>query len=203
MSFSWFGIGGARKDQQKQESSTSAPSTDDPFPTSASASTSSYSNSSAPPEETVQSMLSGMKLDPSTLHPFPGGQQGTVDYMFIDDVPFGTTPAPHPTGSFGPLPMRTNSDKLLYGTGTAYLIGLSSGGTYGFFKGLRNPNATNMKLRINSVLNSCTRFGPWAGNSMGVLSECCCRFLEWPVTWIPGVLIMPNKNDRSHDVDHD
>jgi hypothetical protein len=38
-----------------------------------------------------------------------------IEYLFIEDNPF--IKAPRPTGSFGPLPMRTNSDKLLYGTG--------------------------------------------------------------------------------------
>ncbi|TPX31084.1 hypothetical protein SmJEL517_g05505 [Synchytrium microbalum] len=159
MSFNFFGFGGSSKKQETAPEPAATPIQH----------TNASTTSTLPPEETVQSMLSGMKFDPTTLHPVAGAQGG-VDYMFIDDVPFGQKAPPHPTGSFGPLPMRTNSDKMLYGTGTAYLLGLSSGGAYGFFRGLRNPNATTMKLRVNSVLNSCTRYGPWAGNSLGVMS---------------------------------
>jgi import inner membrane translocase subunit TIM23 len=65
--------------------------------------------------------------------------------------------------------MRTDGDKMLYGTGTAYMGGLLTGGTYGFVKGLQHPNATTFKLKINSVLNMCTRYGPWAGNNSGVM----------------------------------
>ena len=35
----------------------------------------------------------------------------------------GLGPKEHPRGSFGPFPMRTNYDKLLYGTGIAYVTG--------------------------------------------------------------------------------
>lgn len=99
-----------------------------------------------------------------------------LDYFFVDDQAAGmaplTTPVAHPTGSLGPLPMRTNSDKFLYGTGAAYVSGVTLGGLYGAYRGMRNRAIRNspFKLKLNAVLNSTTRYGPWLGNSWGMLT---------------------------------
>ena len=45
-----------------------------------------------------------------------------IEYLFIRENPFLPVPEVK-TGTFGPLPMRTNSDKLQYGTGSMYLLG--------------------------------------------------------------------------------
>jgi hypothetical protein len=47
--------------------------------------------------------------------------------------------------------------------------GITAGSVWGFWEGLRHPDGTTGRLRINSVLNSVTRRGPFLGNSMGVL----------------------------------
>ena len=47
--------------------------------------------------------------------------------------------------------------------------GMTSGGVWGFVEGLRHPDGTTARLRINSVLNGVTRRGPFLGNSLGVL----------------------------------
>jgi len=48
--------------------------------------------------------------------------------------------------------------------------GLCGGGLYGFIKGWTKPQPVlNYKLRLNRALNLSTKYGPWAGNSMGVL----------------------------------
>jgi len=49
---------------------------------------------------------------------------------------------------------------------------------WGFWEGLRHPDGTTGRLRINSVLNSMTRRGPFLGNSMGVLGTRC-----WASAW--------------------
>ncbi|KAI9028633.1 Tim17/Tim22/Tim23/Pmp24 family-domain-containing protein [Hyaloraphidium curvatum] len=139
-------------------------------------SSSSSNGQSAPPPfspETVSSMLGNVKFDPSTYRPvLPPQNNDNLEYLYVDDaLPFPTNaPVHHPSGSWGPLPMRTDGDKMLYGTGTAYMLGLSSGGLYGFVRGLQHPMATTFKLKINSVLNLCTRYGPWAGNHAGILA---------------------------------
>ena len=66
--------------------------------------------------------------------------------------------------------MRTNYDKLLYGVGTAYMLGLGSGGAYGVYRGLKTAQVPNFKIRFNSIINQTTRYGPWAANSMGILT---------------------------------
>ena len=52
------------------------------------------------------------------------------------------------------------------------------GGAWGFKEGFSRPlgNNTSFKLRLNSVLNGCTRRGTFVGNSLGVLGE---SFLPW------------------------
>jgi len=69
------------------------------------------------------------------------------------------------------LPSRGWSDDLCYGTGTVYLTALVTGGTWGLIEGLnRAPASAPPKLRLNSVLNSVTRRGPFLGNSAGVVA---------------------------------
>ena len=65
---------------------------------------------------------------------------------------------------------RSWGEKMLYRTGVSYLTGISIGGSWGFYEGLTNPNGRTLKLRWNSVLNSCTRRGPFLANSLGVLA---------------------------------
>jgi len=51
------------------------------------------------------------------------------------------------------------------------LLGLSVGGAYGFYEGLRSSPSPALKIRLNTVLNSMTRRGPFIGNSAGVLGK--------------------------------
>lgn len=55
----------------------------------------------------------------------------------------------------------------------SYMItGLATGGIWGLYEGLRQPiNSQSSKLRLNTVLNACTRRGPLVGNSAGVASK--------------------------------
>ncbi|KAJ1553915.1 Mitochondrial import inner membrane translocase subunit tim23 [Cladochytrium tenue] len=130
--------------------------------------------------ETFQSMISPVfPQAPSTesllsqLHPLPDDDKG-IQYLFINDNPLApAVPGVKkqiPKGRFGPIPMRSNYDKLLYGTGIAYVSGLVAGGTYGAVRGYRIAQGTSYKIRSNSLLNGATRYGPWAANSLGVLT---------------------------------
>eukprot|EP00123_Amoebidium_parasiticum_P003322 comp14619_c0_seq1/m.10911 comp14619_c0_seq1/g.10911 ORF comp14619_c0_seq1/g.10911 comp14619_c0_seq1/m.10911 type:complete len:202 (-) comp14619_c0_seq1:546-1151(-) len=65
---------------------------------------------------------------------------------------------------------RSWGDKVFYGTGAAYMIGSAAGGVWGVAEGLKNPEAITRRLKINSVLNSVTRRGPFVGNFAGVLA---------------------------------
>ena len=70
-------------------------------------------------------------------------------------------------------------------------IGLSFGGLWGLAEGTRGPNS-NVKLRINTVLNSVTRRGPLVGNSCGILGSYIIQaslFITWSlliltVSWL-------------------
>lgn len=54
-----------------------------------------------------------------------------------------------------------------------------AGGTWGLWEGLRRPEGSTAKLRLNSVLNGCTRRGPFLGNTGAVLGkEECERIRE-------------------------
>lgn len=103
--------------------------------------------------------------DPTRLHPLAQlGDQ--LDYLVLDDAKKNELP-----GAGTAIPSRGFSDDLCYGTGTMYLSGLALGGLWGVSEGARRPLAvSNMRLRINSILNSVTRRGTFIGNSAGVLA---------------------------------
>lgn len=65
---------------------------------------------------------------------------------------------------------RSNSQKLLYNTGTLYLAGILGGGAYGITEGLRNAPSHKFKIRLNSVLNASGKRGSRSGNALGVLA---------------------------------
>jgi hypothetical protein len=94
-----------------------------------------------------------------------------IEYVYLDEHPFMPRTEPRPTGSFGPFPMRTNYDKLLYGSGIAYISGLSYGGIYGSIRGLQTAKVPKFNVRVNMILNQITRYGPWAANSMAMMSN--------------------------------
>lgn len=115
----------------------------------------------------VSSFLSDAAIpDPSQLHPLAGLNQDTLDYLSLEDSALDELP-----GSRSALPSRGWSDDLCYGTGTTYLAALTTGGTWGLIEGLnKSPASAPPKLRLNGVLNSVTRRGPFLGNSAGVVA---------------------------------
>ena len=104
--------------------------------------------------------------DPGQLHPLAGLNQDTLDYLVLEESELDQRP-----GSQSILPSRGWSDDLCYGTGTTYVAGLSIGGAWGLAEGLhRTPVTAPPKIRLNAVLNSVTRRGPFLGNSAGVVA---------------------------------
>lgn len=124
----------------------------------------------------------------------PEEEEEEIEFVFIQENPMQRIlDKDRPRGSFlGIFPMRTGYDKIWYGTGIAYfsgnylelflinyisfsLLGLAYGGIYGTYRGLVTaPNAL-FKVRMNSIINQTTRYGPWAANSLGVLA------LSWAI----------------------
>lgn len=115
----------------------------------------------------VSSFLGTPSLpDPSRLHPLAGLDEDTLDYITLEESVLSDLP-----GSRSALPSRGWSDDLCYGTGVTYLTALSIGGAWGLAEGInRLPPSAPPKLRLNSILNSVTRRGPFLGNSAGVLA---------------------------------
>ncbi|RVX72447.1 hypothetical protein B0A52_03635 [Exophiala mesophila] len=115
----------------------------------------------------VSSFLGSASLpDASQLHPLAGLNQQTLDYLSLDESQLSDLP-----GGRSILPSRGWSDDLCYGTGVTYLTALTIGGTWGLIEGLnRVPASAPPKLRLNGVLNSITRRGPFLGNSAGVVA---------------------------------
>lgn len=54
--------------------------------------------------------------------------------------------------------------------GMAYLMGIGGGGMYGFRQGLAATPSNRFRVKLNSVLNHCGRYGSRAGNTLGVFS---------------------------------
>ncbi len=153
---------------RKSPSSPSA-SSSKPSNTLSSKSPSTYTPAPFDPSsaQDVSSFLGSASLpDASQLHPLAGLNQQTLDYLSLDESTLSDLP-----GSRSALPSRGWSDDLCYGTGVTYLTALTIGGTWGLVEGLnRAPASAPPKLRLNSVLNSMTRRGPFLGNSAGVVA---------------------------------
>ncbi|KAJ3117609.1 Mitochondrial import inner membrane translocase subunit tim23 [Phlyctochytrium bullatum] len=121
-------------------------------------------------EQSFQQMIAGAPLDKVASRIHPKLPDDEIEYVFIDENPFALKKTDRPSGSFGPFPMRTGYDKVNYGTGMAYLFGLTAGGLYGAVRGLQIAPGNSSKIRMNSLMNTSTRYGPWAANSLGILS---------------------------------
>ncbi|EJT51130.1 import inner membrane translocase subunit [Trichosporon asahii var. asahii CBS 2479] len=106
-------------------------------------------------------------FDASKLHPM-ANLGDNLDFLNLDEDKLTDM-----EGAESVLPSRGWTDDLCVGTGTTYLTGLLTGGAWGMKEGLSRPLGPNpsMRLRLNSVLNSCTRRGSFTGNSLGVLDS--------------------------------
>jgi import inner membrane translocase subunit TIM23 len=107
-------------------------------------STTSHIESGAP----LPSFTTNINL--STIAPAYGIQSSqTPDYLDYDQKGRGIVST-----------MFTNS-------GISYLGGVMVGGVYGLQEGLRNTPSSRWKVKLNSVLNHCGRYGSQVGNMMG------------------------------------
>lgn len=154
----WNAFTGGNKPahQQQQSQSHSQPTTQEP------------AHFSYDPTEGqgVESFLqSSTFADPSQLHPLAGLNRDTLEYISLEDSALSELP-----GGQSVLPSRGFTDDLCYGTGITYLAGLGVGGAWGLQEGLRRSAGQPPKLRLNAVLNSVTRRGPFLGNSLGVVA---------------------------------
>ncbi len=156
----WGTLTGQKSSPPSSTSSSSSPASNDR----SSFTPAAFDPSSA---QDVSSFLGDAALpDPSQLHPLAGLNQQTLDYLSLEESALSDLP-----GSRSALPSRGWSDDLCYGTGVTYLSALTLGGTWGMIEGLRrSPADAPPKLRLNSVLNSMTRRGPFLGNSAGVIA---------------------------------
>ncbi|WVN88795.1 uncharacterized protein L203_104008 [Cryptococcus depauperatus CBS 7841] len=143
--------------QPESTSSLPQPSSGKPTPTGPAPS------ASAP---TALDAFGGSAFDPAKLHPLAGLSEN-LDFLQLDEEKLNDL-----EGSASVLPSRGWTDDLCVGTGTIYLSGLVLGGAWGFKDGFSRPLGNNppFKLRLNSILNGCTRRGTFVGNSVGVLA---------------------------------
>lgn len=65
---------------------------------------------------------------------------------------------------------RTRTETLFYSTGIAYMVGQTIGGSWGLVEGLQHRDGSTFRLRVNAVLNACTRRGPFLANNFGVIA---------------------------------
>lgn len=97
----------------------------------------------------MSSLSPYLNLDPSFLT-----QDGGAEFVFAEDS----------------QKKRGWGERMFSSVGTSYMAGLAIGGVWGLAEGLRSPDGHTFKLRLNSVLNGCTRRGPFLGNSLGVVA---------------------------------
>jgi len=151
----WDAFTGKKSSKQSPDTLSSEPTSNfspPPFDPSSAQDASSFLGSAALP-------------DASKLHPLAGLNQQTLDYLSLDEAAVSDLP-----GSKSALPSRGWSDDLCYGTGVTYLTALTIGGTWGLIEGWNKTASAPPKLRLNGVLNSVTRRGPFLGNSAGVIA---------------------------------
>ncbi|KAI8991623.1 Tim17/Tim22/Tim23/Pmp24 family-domain-containing protein [Mycotypha africana] len=115
--------------------------------------------------EKLPDFMTGLNsYDTSRLQPV--ALTGGLDFLQIEGESTGTS-----VHGSSLTPSRGWSDDLCYGTGTSYLAGLTLGGAFGLAEGLKKSSGSpNMRVRLNTTLNSITRRGPGLGNSIGVIA---------------------------------
>lgn len=160
MSSIWNAFTGGNKPSQQQQQQ---PPTHDAYNTSPTATTPASVPFDPSEGQGVQGFLQPSTFaDTSQLHPLAGLNKGDLEYLTLDDGVLSDL-----AGSQSVLPSRGFTDDLCYGTGITYLSGLTLGGAWGLQEGLRKSDGQAPKLRLNAVLNSVTRRGPFLGNSAG------------------------------------
>lgn len=60
--------------------------------------------------------------------------------------------------------------KMFANTGLAYMLGIMAGGVYGLNEGLKHTPSHRFRVKLNSILNHCSRHGSRVGNTVGVMS---------------------------------
>ncbi|BFZ59732.1 Mitochondrial import inner membrane translocase subunit tim23 [Saitoella coloradoensis] len=158
---SWFGLG---KKKTEDVPAVAAPTMDAPPNQPDIAPTNTFGDL---PSSNIGSFMSQLPLgtDAAALHPL-ANLGGSIDYLLLEDASLNNLPGGHTA-----LPSRGFTDDLCYGTGTSYVAALGLGGAWGMMEGLRKTQGvTSTKLKLNGVLNSMTRRGPFLGNTAGVVA---------------------------------
>lgn len=166
----WDALTGRKSSSSSQQPASPAASSSSSTSTSTSTSTPTSTFGPGPfdssePQGVEAFLNSSAFADPSQLHPLAGLNKETLEYLSLEDSALTDLPGAHTA-----IPSRGFSDDLCYGTGITYLTALSMGGAWGLQEGLRKSAGQPPKLRLNSVLNSITRRGPFLGNSAGVVA---------------------------------
>lgn len=148
---------------------TSSSATEDMYSPSAQSFPDFGSSSSDNNYDRLPDFLSQAAYDSSKLQPM--AVQGGIDFLQIEDH-YGGGGAGANFGGAALTPSRGWTDDLCYGTGTTYLAGLTIGGAYGMVEGVRKSKQgpQNMRVRLNTTLNTITRRGPGLGNAVGVIA---------------------------------
>lgn len=87
-----------------------------------------------------------------TVAPALGGRSNSPDYLDYDQKGRGVVTT------------------MFANAGAAYMMGIAGGGIYGLRTGLASTPSSRFKVKLNSVLNHCGRYGSRAGNTLGVFA---------------------------------
>ena len=106
---------------------------------------------------TVQDMLGSLGVNTRTIPEMSKKRDSApqLEYLFEDEYKVA-----------GP----SLGSRVCHGTGMSYLTGLALGGAWGIAEGLAHPDAKTPRLRLNAVLNACTRRGPFLGNNLSLIA---------------------------------
>lgn len=97
-------------------------------------------------------------INPSTLAPMFGAPAGSMGGMQASEPEY--------------LHYEPKSwvERMFYNSGSAYLLGIGSGGVYGVLNGLQTSPSPKFKIRINTILNKSGRYGSRFGNALGAVA---------------------------------
>lgn len=115
-----------------------------------------------------------------TSKPYDIGQLsgGNLNSQAIRSMYGGVSKTPGPEYLEYNIAGRTAAERMVYNTGTLYLIGIFSGGCFGFVEGFRTSPSPKFNIRLNSVLNKCGRRGSRLGNALASVAF-MYSFVDW------------------------
>jgi len=116
----------------------------------------------------------GIDSDDTNTTPIPNFNASNIQLSTVAPA-FGIPSSSLPSSSQHAQPDYLDYDQkgrgivstMFTNSGISYMLGVTAGGLYGLKEGLAKTPSSRWKVKLNSVLNHCGRYGSSAGNMLG------------------------------------